>query len=134
MSSVMRKPAFCICENKGEDQLRGNRTADQCLCFRPTGSTILLPPKFKISSLYLMLLSVLFVSDLVGNPEVRFSYDEAHMSKNLKEYNGACTLRPVWPVQENSVKTAPLDKSFLSTSGKLLCDALGYLENIFQYI
>ena len=25
MSLVMRKPAFCICENKDADQLRGNR-------------------------------------------------------------------------------------------------------------
>ena len=24
MSLIMRKPAFCICENKGADQLRGN--------------------------------------------------------------------------------------------------------------
>ena len=30
----MRKTAFCICENKGTDQLRCNRTADQRLCFR----------------------------------------------------------------------------------------------------
>ena len=29
MSLVMRKPAFCICENKDADQLRGNREADQ---------------------------------------------------------------------------------------------------------
>ena len=25
--------AFCICENKGTDQLRGNHAADQCHCF-----------------------------------------------------------------------------------------------------
>ena len=31
MNRVMKKPDFCICENKGADQLRGNRTADQCL-------------------------------------------------------------------------------------------------------
>ena len=30
----MRKPAFCICENKDADQLRGDREADQRLCFR----------------------------------------------------------------------------------------------------
>ena len=24
MSRIMRKPVFCICENKGADQLRGN--------------------------------------------------------------------------------------------------------------
>ena len=29
----MRKPAFCICENKDPDQLRGNRADDQHLCF-----------------------------------------------------------------------------------------------------
>ena len=33
MSRVMRKPDFCICENKDADQLRGNREADQRLCF-----------------------------------------------------------------------------------------------------
>ena len=48
----MRKPAFCICENKDADQLRGNREADQRLCFRYTDSTILyyLNPKFQASS------------------------------------------------------------------------------------
>ena len=34
MSLVVRKSAFCICENKDADQLRGNREADQRLCFR----------------------------------------------------------------------------------------------------
>ena len=60
----MRKPDFCICENKGADQLRGlcknkdadqlrgNREADQGLCFRYPDSTIPLLPKFEISSLY----------------------------------------------------------------------------------
>ena len=48
----MRKPAFCICENKDTDQLRGNREADQHLCFRYTDSTIPLLPKSEISSLY----------------------------------------------------------------------------------
>ena len=33
MSCVMRKPDFCICKNKGADQLHGIRAADQCLCF-----------------------------------------------------------------------------------------------------
>ena len=40
MSLVMRKPAFCICENKEADQLRGNREADQRFCFRYTASKI----------------------------------------------------------------------------------------------
>ena len=51
MSCVMRKPTFCICENKDADQLRGNREADQSLCFRYTDSTILLLPKSEISIL-----------------------------------------------------------------------------------
>ena len=36
----MRKPTFCICENKDADQFRGNREADQRLCFRYIDSTI----------------------------------------------------------------------------------------------
>ena len=51
MSPVMRKPAFCICENKDADQLRGNREADQRLCFRHTDSAIPLLSKSEISSL-----------------------------------------------------------------------------------
>ena len=47
----MRKQAFCICENKDADQLRGNREADQRLCFRYTDNTIPLLPKSEISSL-----------------------------------------------------------------------------------
>ena len=47
----MRKPAFCICQNKGADQLRGNGTADQRLCFRYIDSAICLLPKSKISGI-----------------------------------------------------------------------------------
>ena len=43
MSRAMKKPAFCICENKD---------ADQRLCFRYKDSTIPLLPKSEISSLY----------------------------------------------------------------------------------
>ena len=38
----MRKPTICMGENKDADQLRGNREADQRLCFRYTDSTF--PP------------------------------------------------------------------------------------------
>ena len=51
MSRVMRKPTFCICETKDADQLRGNREADQRLCFHYTVSIIPLLPKSEISSL-----------------------------------------------------------------------------------
>ena len=46
----MRKPAFCICENKDADQLRGNREADQSLGFCYIDSTIPLLPKYEISA------------------------------------------------------------------------------------
>ena len=52
MSRVMRKSAFCICQNKDADQLRGNRKADQRLCFRYIDSTI---PLFSKSSSHLLL-------------------------------------------------------------------------------
>ena len=45
----MRKPAFCICENKEADQLRGYCEADQRLCFPYKDSTIPLLPKSEIS-------------------------------------------------------------------------------------
>ena len=48
---VVRKPSFCICENKDADQLRGNREADQRLCFRHIDSTIPILSKSEISSL-----------------------------------------------------------------------------------
>ena len=47
----VRKQDFCICENKDADQLRGNREADQRLCFRHLDRTIPLLSKSEISSL-----------------------------------------------------------------------------------
>ena len=52
MSPVMRKPTFCICENKDADQLCGNCEADQRLCFRYLDSMIPLLSKSEISSLW----------------------------------------------------------------------------------
>ena len=51
LSLIMRKPAFCICENKDADQLRGNCEADQRLCFPFLESSIPLLPKYEMSSL-----------------------------------------------------------------------------------
>ena len=47
----MKKTAFCICENKDADQIRGKREADQRLCFRYIDSTIPLLSNPEISSL-----------------------------------------------------------------------------------
>ena len=51
MSHVMRKPAFCTCENKDLDLLRNHCAADHRLRFHFTDSTIPLLPKTEISSL-----------------------------------------------------------------------------------
>ena len=54
LSRVVRKPTSCICENKDADQLRGNREADQRLCFRYIDGTIYPLPiyMYEISSLW----------------------------------------------------------------------------------
>ena len=83
MSRVLRKPDFCICENKDADQLRGNREADQRLCFRYTDSTIPLQctsyiRNFKPPAIFCGC-TARFVWDQVGNPEDRFSHNEAHL-------------------------------------------------------
>ena len=73
-SHVMRKPTFCICENKDADQLRGNREADQGLCFRYTNSTIPLLSKSEIFKPLAIFCSCTawFVSDQVRDQNVGF--------------------------------------------------------------
>ena len=48
----MRKPEFCLCENKGADQLRSNCGANQRHCFRYKDSIISLHSTSDISSLW----------------------------------------------------------------------------------
>ena len=58
LSRLMGKPTICIGEIKDADQLRGNREADQRLCFCYSDSTI--PPllKCEISSFWLFSVTV----------------------------------------------------------------------------
>ena len=79
VSRIMRKLDFCLCENKGTDQLCSICKADQRLCFRYI--TIALLPKFEISSFLPVFVTVQarFVSDLVENPKDRFSRVAAQM-------------------------------------------------------
>ena len=49
LSHAVRKPYFCICKNNVADQLRGNREADQRLCFCYIDSTIPVLSKSEIS-------------------------------------------------------------------------------------
>ena len=73
----MRKPTFGICENKGADQLRGNRR----LCFRFIVSIKVLYFRKKIKPLAIFCdCTARFVSDLVGTPENWFSYNEAQIT------------------------------------------------------
>ena len=82
MSHVVRKPAFCICKNKDADQLRGNREAEQRLCFRYIDSTY--PSTSYIRNFKPLAIlcgcTASFVWGLVRNPEDRFSHNEAHIS------------------------------------------------------
>ena len=80
----MRKPVFCICENKDADQLRGNREADQRLCFHYTDSTI--PPKSESFDC--------------------FSHNEAHMKAAVMQllslisiFVGPCTVSEIPSLQ-----------------------------------
>ena len=51
VSLVVRKQAFCICENKDADQLRSSSEVEQRLYFRYMDSTIPLLSKSEISNL-----------------------------------------------------------------------------------
>ena len=77
----MRIPAFCICENKDADQLRFAVTAKLISAFVfatwIVQSLFYLNPKSQDS--ILCGCTARFVSDLVGNPEDRFSHNEAHL-------------------------------------------------------
>ena len=80
----MRKPTFCICENKDPDQVRGNRQADQCLCFCYIDSTIPLLSNSEISSLlpYCVAVYSLVCVGPGRKPECWFSHVAAHFNFN----------------------------------------------------
>ena len=84
----MRKPDFCLCENKGTDQLHSNCTADQCLCFCYMDSTIPLLLKSEISSYKPSSVTVQgqFVSDLVVDPEDQFSHVAAKIFPDIMNF------------------------------------------------
>ena len=80
----MGKPTSCIGENKDADQLRGNREADQRLCFRYTDSTI--TTKFHASSCLLLLCSPVCVGP-VRKPHCWFSHEVAHFIRRNEQNN-----------------------------------------------
>ena len=102
----MRKPAFCICENRDADQLGGNCEADQRLCFRyidTIQSLYFLNLKFQASSHLLWLYSPVCVGPgrkpqrpafSQRNPKDRLSHNEAQMLKPKSYYD----VRPAFVI------------------------------------
>ena len=76
----MEKQTICIGENKGADQLRGNREADQRLCFRYSIVQFLfyLNQKFQASSSFLCLYRSVCVGP-VRKPHCWFSHEVAQI-------------------------------------------------------
>ena len=87
LSHVMRKPDFCLCANKGTDQLCSNCTADQiscavtaqlicafvfatCFCYMDSTIPLLfyLYPKFQDSNFFFCDCTGRFMLDLVRRP------------------------------------------------------------------
>ena len=86
----MRKPAFCICQNKGTDQLCGNNAADQHICFCYKDCKIL--QKFRDSSYLLWLYSLVRVEPGI-NTKDSFSRNMAHvMSPATHVLHDECTV------------------------------------------
>ena len=68
----MRKPDFCLCENKGTDQISAFLFATWIVIVK-----LYLYPKFQASGFFYDCTGP-FVSGLVGNPKDRFSQVAAH--------------------------------------------------------
>ena len=103
MSRLVGKPTICIGENKDADQLRGNREADQRLCFRYSDSTIPLLRNFKILTLFCdctdRFVSDLFENHIVGFPTRRLVWERCkRMGINGLHF---C-------IQQLNIKTSPL--------------------------
>ena len=76
-----------------------NHTTDQCLCFRYIDSTMPLLPKSESSRLWSSSgLVQLSMSDLVGNPENRFSHNAVHIQsvKACAQSHQRLYLQKVW--------------------------------------
>ena len=88
MSRLMGKPTICIGENKDADQLRGNREADQRLCFRYSDSAIPLLLKSEVSSFYLF--SVLVQAGLCQICSETTLLVFPRDSSNIQEFYKSC--------------------------------------------
>ena len=112
----MEKPTICIGENKGADQLRGNREADQRLCFR-FGTRILqslyfLNTKFHASSSFLCLYRSVCVGP-VRKPHCWFSHEAAQMSPR-DDTNLFSDMRPILNRPEVCLSLGPVVNIIIS--------------------
>ena len=102
----MRKPDFCICENKDADQLCGNRTANQRLCFRYTDSTnpLLTNPKSQVSNNLLWLYSPVCEGPSrkprrpVFSQRGSYANKKTGSSRGCKQYPGSRTFSSPPPI------------------------------------
>ena len=77
---ILRKPDFCLCENKGADQLRSNCKADHAFVFAKW--IVQFSSTYSQNFKHLACLcdcTAQFVSHLVGNPKDLLSRDVAHL-------------------------------------------------------
>ena len=98
----MRKSGFSICKKKDADQLRGNREADQRLCFRYIDSTISLLPKYEISSLQ--------PSSVVVQAGLCWTWSETQKT-------GFLTTRTITEIFQHFLTQSDLDLEELSDQG-----------------
>ena len=80
MSHVVRKPVFAYAKTKAQISfaVTAKLISDFVFATQMVHSLYFLNPKFQASR-YLLWLHSPFVSDLVGNPEDRFSHNEAQI-------------------------------------------------------
>ena len=88
MSHVMRKEDFCLCENKGADQLRSNCDADHTFVFATRIVQFLrlffLNPKFQASSLLLRLYRPICVRPGLNPRRLVFSHRGSYRCVNFQ--------------------------------------------------
>ena len=97
----MGKPTICIGENKGADQLRGYRKADQRLCFFTTRIVqflFYLNLKFQASSSFLCLYRPVCVRP-GRKPQCWFSHEAAQMLVHLCTFEYSILLMSFYSIK-----------------------------------
>ena len=147
LSLVVRKPAFCICENKDAEQLRGNREADQRLCFffaRIVQSLYFQNPKFQASNHLLYMYSQVCVGpgrkprrpffSQRGSFHFSFpAYQSAFAIYGWKPTYNSATGVAIFP--DNAVKLN-LGTDYSPTTGQFTCRYAGvyvFVLNLYRW-